>query len=88
MRTLMIILCGVLLWVLCISAGKLLTGHLGLAMTRATIVFLLLWLIASAANLWLGVKGTGYSMRQEVPIFLLVFLLPAALALIVRWRMH
>jgi hypothetical protein len=58
MRTLVIILCGVLLWTLCITAGKLLTGHLGVSITRATLVFLVLWLVA------------------------------AALARLVRWRIH
>jgi len=28
----------------------------------------------------------GYSVREELPIFLLTFLVPSAAALIVRWR--
>jgi hypothetical protein len=42
--------------------------------------------VAAAANLWLGVSSAGCSFGEELPIFLLIFLLPAAVAVFVRWK--
>jgi len=36
--------------------------------------------IVSEFNLWVGVNKAGYSVGEELPIMLLLFLLPAALA--------
>jgi len=36
----------------------------------------------AAANMWIGVSQAGYSFQEELPIFLLIFLLPAAAALL------
>jgi hypothetical protein len=38
--------------------------------------------------MYVGVKRAGYSVADEAPIFLLVFAIPAAVALFVWWRMH
>jgi hypothetical protein len=32
------------------------------------------------------VSHAGYSFREELPIFLLIFLLPSAVALFVTWK--
>jgi hypothetical protein len=42
--------------------------------------------LAAAANMWLGVSQAGYSFREELPIFLLIFLLPSAVAMFVKWK--
>lgn len=49
-------------------------------------VFLPLWLFAALFNMWVGVARAGYSVREELPIFLLIFALPAAVALFIWWR--
>lgn len=49
--------------------------------------FIPLWLIIALVNMWVGVAKAGYSVRQELPILLLVFGAPAALAAIVAWRL-
>ncbi len=36
--------------------------------------------------MYLGVRQAGYSVREELPIFLLIFLVPAAAALLLRWK--
>ena len=36
--------------------------------------------------MWIGVTRAGYSVAEEAPIFLLVFAVPAAMALLVLWR--
>jgi len=45
-----------------------------------------LWFIAAAVNMWIGVARAGYSFMEELPIFLLIFLLPATVAVLVKWR--
>jgi hypothetical protein len=40
----------------------------------------------AAANMWIGVSQAGYSFREEFPIFLLMFLLPSAAAIFVKWK--
>jgi hypothetical protein len=86
MRTLIIIACGLALLAGCLVIARLIGGAGPPAMTRATIVFVILWFAAAAANMWVGVYRAGYSFRDELPIFLLIFLLPAAVAVLVKWE--
>lgn len=51
---------------------------------RATRLFLILWLAVSIGNLLVGVLYAGYGWGEEAVIWLLVFGLPAAIALAVR----
>jgi hypothetical protein len=86
MRTLVIILAGFALWAVCLGVAKLLAGTAAFSMTAATLAFVILWFLAAAANMWLGVSRAGYSVREELPIFLLIFGLPAAMAVLVDWK--
>jgi hypothetical protein len=54
---------------------------------KAALYFLPVWLAAAAVNLWFGVAKAGYSVRDEAPIFLLIFSIPAALALLAWWKL-
>ena len=47
-------------------------------------VFIALWLAAALLNLALGVRA-GYTVLEELPIFLLIFALPAAGAAYAWW---
>jgi uncharacterized membrane protein len=85
-RTLVIILCGFALWAVCLAGARLLAGTGTSSTTAATTVFIILWFLAAAVNLWVGVVRAGYSFREELPIFLLIFLLPSAIAALVRWK--
>ena len=49
---------------------------------RATRLFLSLWLIVSIGNLLVGVLYAGYGWAEEAVIGLLVFGVPAAIALV------
>jgi hypothetical protein len=80
MHTLKIIAGGFLL----LGAFLLVGRYLG-SMAAAK-YFIPVWLVVAAINLWLGVSRAGYSLRDEAPIFLLVFIVPAAAALLVLWR--
>jgi hypothetical protein len=71
---------------LCALAGYVLGGTPGIA--TATLIFLPLWLVGAGINMYMGVKGAGYSVADEAPIFLLVFAAPALAALIVWWNLR
>jgi hypothetical protein len=45
-------------------------------------LFIPLWLVAAGINMWIGVTRAGYSVAEEAPIFLLVFAVPAVVALL------
>ena len=50
-------------------------------------LFIPAWLVVSLVNMWVGVTKAGYSVRDELPILLVVFLVPAAIACIAAWRL-
>jgi hypothetical protein len=50
------------------------------------LIFIALWFIAAALNMWMGVSKAGYSFMEELPIFLAIFALPAAAAGLVWWK--
>jgi hypothetical protein len=86
MRTLMFIVAGPALWGLFLGLATLLGGHSAAAMSMATVAFVVIWFVAAAVNMWVGVTRAGYSSAEEFPIFLLIFLLPVLLAIVVRWK--
>ena len=57
----------------------------GLAL--AAKIFVPAWFLLACANLWIGVAKAGYTMREELPILLLVFAVPAAVAGVVAWHL-
>ena len=69
MRTAIIIAVGFVLWAACLGVAKLLTSSGTSSMITATVAFLVIWFIAAAANMWIGVSQAGYSFREELPIF-------------------
>jgi len=44
------------------------------------------WLAVALINMWLGVSRAGYSVAEELPIFLVIFAIPAAAAAFIWWR--
>jgi len=76
-HTVKVIACGFVLLTLCLVFGRAAGAKL----------FLPLWLVAAAVNLWIGVSRAGYSVADEAPVFLLVFGVPAAVALVALWQM-
>jgi hypothetical protein len=86
MRTVTFILGGFVLWAACLGVAKLLANTASSSMTSATIAFVAIWFVGAAVNMWIGVSQAGYSFEEELPIFLLIFLLPAAVAVLVRWK--
>ena len=86
MRTALFFLTGFLLLAACIILGRLFSSNYPAATTWATVAYVALWLAIAAFNMWTGVAKAGYSVAEELPVFALIFLVPAAVAILVRWR--
>ncbi|WP_312993850.1 hypothetical protein [Achromobacter animicus] len=65
--------------------GKLWGGDAA-ALAVAAKAFIPVWLVVALVNMWVGVSHAGYSVREELPILAIVFLVPAALAAVAIWR--
>jgi hypothetical protein len=85
MRTAIIIAGGFVLLAIFLFAGRLFGRPGPQTMVLGAKVFIPIWLAAALVNLWLGTK-VGYTVMEELPIFLVIFALPAAAAVFVWWR--
>jgi hypothetical protein len=86
-HTIKVIAAGFALLVVCLLVGRLVgDGTQSASSARAALVFIALWLVGAGINMWIGVTRAGYSVAEEAPIFFVVFLVPAAVALVVWWR--
>ena len=56
------------------------------AMSTAGKIFMTIWFVVAAVNMWIGITRAGYSFTEEFPLFLLIFLLPAAAAVLIKWK--
>jgi hypothetical protein len=86
MRTLIFIVGGFAVWAACLGIAKLVAGVTATSMTVATVAFVVIWFLVAATNMWVGVAQAGYSFKEELPIFLLIFALPVAIGAYVRWK--
>ena len=86
MRTFLFLLVGFLLLAASMLLGKLFSSNYPGAAFAATLIFVVLWLVISAANLWVGVAKAGYTLNEEFPIFLLIFSAPTIVAILLKWR--
>jgi hypothetical protein len=86
MRTLLFLLAGFLLVGASFILGKLFLDSYAEAVTWATSLFIVVWLAVAAANLMAGVTRAGYSIAEELPLFLLIFGLPALCILLIWWK--
>lgn len=86
-HTLKVIAGGFALLALCLLIGRLVGGPGSTAgLIDGAKLFIPFWLLAAGVNMWVGVSKAGYSVAEEAPIFLLVFAVPAAVALLVVWK--
>ena len=88
LRTLLIILAGFLALGVCYGLAKFFADASVRSIRIATAVFVVIWFLVAAANLWVGVTQAGYAFREELPFFLLILLLPAATAIFVKWKFY
>lgn len=85
MHTFMLLAGGFALPGICLLVGKM-TGGSNTGFAKAALVFLPLWLVGAGINMWVGVAKAGYSVKDELSIFLVLFAVPAAVALTVWWK--
>ncbi len=87
-HTLKMIAGGLLLLGLFVLAARFVHAASPMAgMAAAARWFVPIWLIGAAINMWVGVAKAGYSVAEEAPIFLVVFAVPAAVAILVAWSL-
>jgi hypothetical protein len=85
MRTAIILAGGLALLGVFALAGWRLGGGAP-SMVTAAKIFIPVWLAATLLNMWLGVARAGYSVAEELPIFLVLFIIPAAVAGFLWWK--
>jgi len=86
MRTALFLIAGILLLSASLLLGRLFSANYPGATFVATIAYVTLWLIIAGVNMWVGVAKAGYSVAEELPIFLLIFGVPAAVAILLKWK--
>jgi hypothetical protein len=86
MRTAIIILGGLLLLGLCLAVRHWLGGSAPPSVGNTIRIFAAIWLGAALLNMYVGVRRAGYSVAEEFPIFLVIFAVPVAVALLVWWQ--
>ena len=85
MRSAIIIVSGlVLLGLFALVGGRFFGGPP--SVVTAAKIFIPAWLAVALINMWLGVSGAGYSIADEFPIFLAIFVVPAGVAVFVWWK--
>jgi hypothetical protein len=85
MRTALIILGGFVVWGIFVAAAKT-SSNSSSTIGTATIAFVVVWFFVAAVNMYFGVARAGYAFREELPIFLVIWLVPAIVAFVAqRW---
>lgn len=85
MHMAMVIGGGIVLLGLFLLFGRL-WGGASPDLALAARLFVPAWAVIALINMWVGVTRAGYSVRDELPILLVVFAVPAALAGLAIWR--
>jgi hypothetical protein len=66
--------------------GRWIAGAAVTVVATAIKCFLVLWRIVTLVNMWVGVSKAGYSIKDEVPMAVLVFAVPAMISILIWWR--
>lgn len=80
MHTIYVILGGLLLLGIFLLFARALSGVHRSARSRLLLAFIPVWLACAAYNMWVGVVRAGYPLSDELPVFLVVFAVPTAVA--------
>lgn len=84
MHTVIVIGAGLASLVACLLLGHAWAGGMP-GLVGGAKVFIPLWLAGAGVNLWIGVARAGYTVADELPIFIGIFAVPALLAGLVIW---
>ena len=80
MHTIYVIAGGLLLLGVFLLFARALSGVARFLRGRLILAFGPVWLACAAFHMWIGISRAGYSVGDELPIFLVVFAIPATLA--------
>ena len=86
MRTAIILASGLLIFMGLFIYARLFVLHYPRAIEITTYCFVGFWFIATSFNMWVGVSHAGYSVREELPIMLVLFTVPSIIALLIKWK--
>ena len=86
MHTLKVIFGGFLLLGVCQLLGRWIGGAAATVVATTIKCFIVLWLAVTLVNMWVGVSKAGYSIKDEAPVALLVFAVPAITSILIWWR--
>jgi hypothetical protein len=86
MRTGLFLVAGFLLLAASLLLGRLFSSQYPSATLVAAVAYIALWCVIAGVNMWVGVAKAGYSVAEELPIFGLIFVLPAAVAIVLKWK--
>lgn len=82
-RTTVIIIAGLVLLLVFVVVGSVWRA---VGLRRAMEDFVLVWFAVAVFNMTVGIVEEGYTVSEELPIFLLIFAVPAVPAIAVRLR--
>lgn len=88
MRSALIIMGGLVLLGVFVLLARWLTASAPTAVATGVGFFVPVWLALALFNLWLGVARAGYSLADELPVFLMIFAIPAAAGAALWWKLH
>ena len=86
MRTALFLVAGLLFLAASLLLARLFSANYPGATLVAMVAYVVFWLAISGANMWVGVAKAGYSVMEELPIFLLIFGLPVLVAIVLKWK--
>ena len=86
MRTIIIILGGLFLLGVALLFARWIGGAGTQTMVTVAKLFIPIWLAVALLNMWIGVSRAGYSVAEEFPICLVIFVVPAGVALFIWWK--
>lgn len=87
MRTVLFLAAGFLMLGASVLLARLFSGNYPGATLIATVAFVAVWLLIAGFNMWVGVAKAGYPFADELPIFLAIFAVPAAAAIVMKWKL-
>jgi hypothetical protein len=70
----------------CLLLGRWIGGAAATVVVTTIKCFLLFWLVAPLVNMCVAVGKADYSIKDEAPGVLLVFAVPAIVAIVIWWR--
>jgi hypothetical protein len=86
MRTALFLVASLLLLAAIQIVARLFAQNYPAATLWGTVAFIAVWLAVTSFNMWVGVARAGYSVAEELPILLLLFGVPAVVAIILKWK--